>query len=203
MKLNIFKSALFMAVAAVAFSSCSDDGYWEEFKTEGDQYSMITTEVSRNYKRTRDSVQIAQKNRYFNYNIRRADASGDSYLPVVVTPKATSASAIEKAIGYFAFMSADSVETPLKDLYVDTPVLDAEGNPVMDAEGNPMTEKVITVPVKFDDGSYQSVLTFKYVGGFGSLIASTEYAISFGDEFKSPGGNNTAKMVVACGSGKD
>ncbi len=203
MKLNIFKSALFMAVAAVAFSSCSDEGYWDEFKAEGEQYSMLTTEVSRNYKRTKDSVQIAQKNPYFNYSIRRTDSSGDSYLSLTVTPDATSASAKEKAVGYFSYMDADSALTPLKDMYVDTPVLDAEGNPVMDDAGNPVTEKVISVPVKFDKGSYQSTLTLVYVGGYGSLIGTTKYTISFGDEFKSPGGKNTAKMIVACGSGKD
>lgn len=104
MKLNIFKFTFLFAVVATMLTSCDDDGYWEPFSAEGDQYSFITTSVSRNYKRATSSE---GKNPYFVYTLRRASNEGDATIDLSVTGS-------ETVLGYFSWVPAEGEEgTPL------------------------------------------------------------------------------------------
>lgn len=104
MKINIFKFTFLFALVAAVLTSCDDDGYWEPFNAEGDQYSFITTSVSRNYKRATSSE---GKNPYYVYTLRRATNVGEATVDVNVT-------GTETALGYFSWVPAEGeVGTPL------------------------------------------------------------------------------------------
>lgn len=100
MKLNMFKYTFLFAAVTAMLASCDDDGYWEPFEADGNQYSFLTSEISRNYKRAASSE---GKNPYFAYSIRRNTCEGVDTIYVNVT-------GAEKTLGYFNSVSAEGAE---------------------------------------------------------------------------------------------
>lgn len=100
MKLNIFKFTFLFAVLASVLTSCDDEGYWEPFEAEGDQYSFITTTVERNYKR---SASTEGKNPYFVFTLRRATNVGESTIDLSVAGTST-------VLGFFSWVPAEGEE---------------------------------------------------------------------------------------------
>lgn len=104
MKTKIFKFTFLFAMVAAMLTSCDDKGDWEPFEADGDQYSFITTSVSRNYKRSSSSE---GKNPYFVYTLRRATNVGEATIAIEVT-------GTEENLGFFSWVPAEGEEgTPL------------------------------------------------------------------------------------------
>ncbi len=119
MKLNIFKFTFLFALLASMLTSCDDKGYWEPFETEGDQYSFITTSISRNYKRSTTSE---GKNPYFVYTLRRASNVGEATVDLTL-------SGSNDVFKYFSWIPAEGEEgTPLTTADLVPTVTFADGS---------------------------------------------------------------------------
>lgn len=119
MKLNMFKFTFLFAAVAAMLTSCDDKGYWEPFDAEGDQYSFITTSISRNYKRSKSSE---GKNPYFVFTLRRASNVGESTIDLTLTSSSD-------AFKYFSWVPAEGEEgTPLTTADLIPTVTFADGS---------------------------------------------------------------------------
>ena len=76
--MKLYKSLLMTAVAAVAFTSCSDKGYWEPYELEDTQYSFAQSKQTFNLTADESitSVTVA---------VYRSNAEGAVTLPLAVT----------------------------------------------------------------------------------------------------------------------
>jgi hypothetical protein len=159
------------------FSSCSDDGYWDEFKSEGEQYSFITTEISRNFKR---ATSAEGKDPYSSFTIRRTEASEATALPITVT------------ITVPGTIADKDQETYIARVKNDFEVMNAEGEYVSLAD----TDYAYAL---FEKDSYQTDITIKYVGAYNSVRPANvggTLVLSYADELNSPGGTNSATLSV-------
>ena len=91
--MKLYKSLFFAAVAAVAFTSCSDEGYWEQYEMNDTQYSFDQSKQSFSLTATDalPSVKVA---------LSRSTNKGELTLPLNISFSSTILSVADSAVTF-------------------------------------------------------------------------------------------------------